>query len=434
MRFDQNGVVVTLEEFPEQLYRDARGFGWDFRELESQNRARVIFTSAQVFSGEKGCEIIRNAVREVKASRVYVDAVSNVKAFFERESGARTAIYRIVNTLKSCKVTSLLGTESPEGAVEEHVVDGIIRLGYEPWLTRGRVRTIEVVKTRGQYHRPGVHTFDIKDVGIEVYPRLEAVEDVAEDWGTERVSSGVDGLDRMLGGGLLRGSAALVSGATGVGKTVLGLHFLCAGARVGEGGLFVSLEERPREILKLAEGFELGMAEYAQKGLIRFLYRVPAEVDFNELACAIKKEFNGRNVRRMVFDSVSTLAVRIPKEHQFRNMVYLLVDYAKSRGVTTLLTDETHELIGERRLTTSGISSVVDAAVLMRYVELDSRVERVLTVLKSRGTNHSRDIVLYRITRRGIEIGEPLAGVVGILHGAPTRSGIKKSILRKMRL
>jgi len=433
-QYRQNGVVVTLEEFPEQLYRDAASFGWDFKELESQDKVRVLFTSARVCASEKGLEVIRRAVKEVNAERVYVDSVSNIKALFERESEARNAIYRLISALKGMRVTSLLATESAPGAVEEHIVDGIVRLGYEPWLTRGRIRTLEVVKSRGQYHRPGVHTFEITDDGIEVYPRLQVVDDVAEDWGKERVSVGVGGLDRLLSGGVLRGSAMLVSGATGVGKTVLGLQFLCSGASKGERGLFVSLEERPTEIMRLAAGFGFDIENAVERGLVRFLYRVPADVDFNELACAIKREFERYEIRRMVFDSVSTLAVRIPKEHQFRNMVYLLVDYAKSRGVTTLLTDETHELVGERRLTTRGISSVVDTAVIMRYVELNSRIERVLTVLKSRGTAHSRDIVFYRITNKGIEVGEVLGAVTGILQGAPVKSDIEERIIRKMRL
>jgi len=432
-RYKQKGVVVTLEEFPEQLYRDAASFGWDFKELESQDMVRILFTSARVCASERGLEVIRQAVKEVGAGRVYVDSVSNIKALFERESDARNAVYSLVSTLKGMGVTSLLATESAPGAVEEHIVDGIVRLGYEPWLTRGRIRTVEVVKTRGQYHRPGVHTFEITGNGIVVYPRLEVVEDVAEDWGKERVSVGVGGLDRLLSGGVLRGSAMLVSGATGVGKTVLGLQFLCSGARKGERGLFVSLEERPTEVMRLAARFGFGIEDAVERGLLRFLYRVPADVDFNELACAIKREFKHYGIRRMVFDSVSTLSVRIPEEHQFRNMVYLLVDYAKSCGVTTLLTDETHELLGER-LTTRGISSVVDTAIIMRYVELNSRIERVLTVLKSRGTAHSRDIVFYRITDKGIEVGEVLGAVTGIMQGAPTKSDIGKRIIRKMRL
>ena len=435
--FDEPGVMVTFEQFPDQLYRDALAFGWDLKELEAADSLRVLFTSAEVFADDRGARVLRRVCDEVGAKRVHIDSLTNLASVAGSPGEARRLIYRFVNMVKSCGVTATMATEldaGGTGTAAEHLVDGLIRMKYEPWLTRGRRRTVEVIKNRGRPHMPGEHSFEITSKGLVVYPRLPPTQPAERIGGDERAGTGVAGLDEMTGGGLPRGTCCVVSGSTGLGKTLLGLQFLAEGASRGEMGLFVSLEERPEEIARFARGVGVDVDGMVEKGLLRFVYRVPAELDFDELSSAVRREIDAGPVRRMVFDSVSTLSIRIPEDHQFRNLLYLLMDYTKGRGITSILTDETFELFLEQKVTTRGISSVVDTVVLMRYLEVNSRMHRVLTVLKSRGIGHSKDIVPYTITSKGITVSRRVGELSGVLQGTATRSGIAERLLSKMRL
>lgn len=432
--YGEPGILLTFEQFPEQLYSDSIRFGWDLKELEAQNRLRVVFTSPEVLLENAGGATIARLVDEIGAKRLYVDSLTHLKTSVD-EGASRRTLFRFMNLIKRCGLTSLCASEVDglSGGYERFLFDGLIRLSYEPSQTRGRQRTIEVIKSRGQPHLSGEHSMQITERGIVVYPRIHIVGD-APDFGQERTPTGIEGLDRLLGGGFLKGTSSVVSGASGLGKSLLGLQFLLAGARSGEKGAFVSLEERPKELLRFAFGFSFRFGEFVEDGTISLLYRVPAELDFYELGCAIQKLCEQEGVSRLVFDSISTLAVRIPEEHQFRNQVYLLVDYLKNRGITTILIDETHELFEQPLVTTHGVSSVVDTAVLMRYVEMNAKMFRVLTVLKSRGVSHSKDIVGYEITKDGIVIGERFKRLGGLLRGSPHRSSIDERIMKKMRL
>lgn len=431
--YDEPGILLTFEQFPEQLYSDFLNFGWNLKELEAEDRLRVIFTSPDVLLGDTGGETLRRVVDEISAKRIYVDSLSHIKT--AAGGRAREKVFRFLNLIKRFGLTALFASETEDTSYgyEEFLFDGLIRLSYRPYQTRGRQRTIEVIKSRGQVHLSGEHSMQITERGIVVYPRITVGKE-SPDFGQERVLTGVEGLDRLLGGGFLKGTSSVVSGASGLGKSLLGIQFLTAGATEGERGVFISIEERPNELLRFASGFSFRFREHVEDGTILLFYRLPAELDFHELGCEVQRICEEEGIQRLVFDSVSTLAVRIPEEHQFRNLIYLLVDYLKSRGVTTVLIDETHELFEQPLVTTHGISSVVDTAILMRYVEVNARMYRLLTVLKSRGVSHSRDVVGYEITKNGIVVGKRFHKLGGLLRGMPHKTSIDERIIKKMYL
>jgi len=434
LTYGEPGILLTFEQFPEQLYADSLNFGWNLKQLEAEDKLRVVFTSPDVLLKDAEGSVVRRLVDEIGAKRIYVDSLSHLKETAASRK-SRETVFRLVNLIKRCGLTSLFASEVERDSdgYERFLFDGLIRLSNKPYQTRGRQRTIEVIKSRVQPHLSGEHSLQITERGIVVYPRIRVIDE-PPDFGKERVSTGIKGLDRLLGGGFLRGTSSVVSGASGLGKSLLGLQFLLAGAKGGEKGAFVSLEERPKELLRFASGFSFEFSEFVEDGTVSLLYRVPAELDFYELGCAIQRLCEQRSISRLVFDSISTLAVRIPEEHQFRNQVYLLVDYLKSRGITTILIDETHELFEQPLVTTHGVSSVVDTAILMRYVEVNAKMFRVLTVLKSRGVSHSKDIVGYEITGDGIVIGERFKSLGGLLRGSPHKSSIDERVIKKMRL
>ncbi|MCX7704506.1 MAG: hypothetical protein N2234_10515, partial [Planctomycetota bacterium] len=402
LKFNEPGIILTFEQFPQQLYTDSLKFGWDLKEMETQNRLRVLFSSPSVLLDSSNGNILRSVVNEIGAKRIYVDSLAHIKSADSRDP-SRVNIYRILNLIKGCGLTALFADEENANSqgFEDFLFDGVIRLSYKPYGVWGRGRTIEVIKSRGQGHLSGEHSFHICDKGIVVYPHL-TVDGKKPDFGDERVSLGVSKMDKLLGGGLLKGTSCVVSGASGLGKSLLGMQFLAVGAQKGENGLYVSIEEHPEDRIRFSRGFSFNFPNLVSKGLISFLYRAPVDLDFYELSCAIRKSCEEKPISRLLFDSVSTLAVRIAQEQQFRDLMYLLVDYLKSRGITILLTDETRELFEQPFISTHGISSIVDTAILMRYVEVNARMYRVFTILKSRGTPHSKDVVSYEISKEGI--------------------------------
>jgi circadian clock protein KaiC len=240
----------------------------------------------------------------------------------------------------------------------------------------------------------------------------------------KRLTTGIPGLDSMLGGGLLESSAVLVSGAPGVGKTTLGLQYLVTGANQGQPGLLVTFEEFPVTLIRDAKSLGWDLRALEAEGKLHLLFTSP-EVFVKSLQSPdspLSEIIRTVAPQRAVLDSMAHFQRFTSDRVELRHIYNSLVNGLKREGMTSLLLDEAAYLVGSQpRYHMGSLPFLVDAIVLMRYVEVDSAMQRAIAVLKMRGSTHARDIRSFSIEQGGIQVGEPFSGREGILSGSPHR-------------
>ncbi|MEW6555480.1 MAG: ATPase domain-containing protein [Actinomycetota bacterium] len=242
----------------------------------------------------------------------------------------------------------------------------------------------------------------------------------------ERASTGNEQLDQMMEGGPLRGSVTLVIGAPGTGKTCLGLEFIAKGVDMGEPGLIVTFEHFPKKLLRdaLALGFDL--QEMERDGMLRILFTSP-EIFFEQAQTPgglLDTMVQELGARRILIDSISHLERLARDPVKLREVAFTFVNALLRHGLTAIVTQEDPDITGDITAAQYGISYLVDAVVILRYVELDSSVSRAILVLKQRASSHDKSIREFRVTDRGILVGEPFADREGLLSGLPRRKEI----------
>lgn len=422
------GVLVTFEERPADLLANVAPFGWKVDEHVAAGRIAVVdaapedgVVQAGAFDLSGLLVRIEHATARVGARRLVIDAVDAVFAQIDDAVVVRRELARIVRRLRSLGLTTLISAEraSEEGdltrhGVEQFVLDNVVVL-RNTLGEGGRRRSVEVLKQRGFAHNKGAYPFVIDPGhGIEVVPVSEIEADrPAEE---ERISLGNAGLDAMCGDGMHRDALVLVSGATGTGKSLMGIQFLDAGNQVGEAGILFSFEERPQQIVRNAAswGFDLGPA--LQDGRLWILSRFAARAGVEDLLVAMKREIDEHGARRIVLDSVTAL------EHgadprALRDLVIGLSAYTKSRGIATMMITTPQELMGGPAVSGADLSTLTDAIVLLRYVELGGEMRRAIMVLKMRGVAHDRALREFTMSDAGMAVGAPLTAVQTMLGG-----------------
>ncbi len=433
---DEPGIAITFEQFPEQMIADAAQFGWDFADLEAGGMVRIMCTSPDVFLdqlSEVG-GVVDRILREMDARRVLIDSASHLQQITPDPNQHRALFYSMINGLKRAGLTTIVtkefeSTEATQIPFEEYLCDSVVRLDNRMVGNFRRRRFIEVIKSRGMAHRSGRHGFELSDSGPRVYPRYDpAPRPLAEACPIDKLSTGVAGLDRMLAGGLLAGSATLVAGSAGVGKTTLGLQFICEGARAGEPGVYVTFEESPTKLSCQAAGFGLDLQAHRDNGTISVVHNFPVSVHFEKLLTQISDEVDRIGARRLVFDSLTDLDMAFGGDDGLREAMYELVSMLDSRGVTSIIVTEVPELFGQTHVSGKHLSIIVDGIILMKYLELESEIQRALSVLKMRGSGHDTGIWRYVIHSRGIDVLSRFEGAEGLMAGAARTTTVALSV------
>jgi len=295
------------------------------------------------------------------------------------------------------------------------------------------VRKIQVVKMRGQAQTPGSHTFRIDSAGIRIFPRAmlpaEAMERAVNQPPStgKRLSMGVPGLDDMLGGGLPAGYSLLLVGPSGSGKTVLSTEFLAEGARRGERGVIAAFEKNPRQLLNTK------LFDMIKAGKIGVIDTRALDLSIDEILQDMIDMIKNMDARRVVIDSLSGFELSLAPEFRedYRESLYRMISVLTGLGVTILMTAELEDRYTDLRFSSYGNAFLADAIILQRYVEIEGEFQRVMSVVKVRGSAHSKTIRLFDIADDAITIGESLSQYKGILSGRPTE---RKSIDRHTRV
>lgn len=410
--------LTTLSEPHDKLLRHAEAFPWFEPELIGREIQFLSLYQTVLDRGLGGAvELVARLVQEHRASVVVLDAFRGLRALSEDEHDVRRFVFDLGGQLGLLGVTTLLtgeyAREEIAHYVEFTVVDGVIMLGHDLADFR-HVRHLEVLKLRGSGFLNGRHTFRIDRKGITVYPRHSALARVFDyTMGTERLSTGVAGLDAMLEGGLVAHSFNAVVGTPGAGKTLLGLQFLAAGARRGEAGIMLNLDESGAHLEQRAQAFGLGWGDgpFFDGERLQMLWEPAVELEPDVVATHLRNAIEGRRVRRLVMDGMTNLeAVMTPL--QLNDYIISLTNYLRGNGITTLLIRDTTELaaapVTVRALT---FSATADGILLMRHVEANDRLERIISIVKLRDSDFDHRVCHYTITAGGLQISGPLRGV-----------------------
>jgi circadian clock protein KaiC len=258
---------------------------------------------------------------------------------------------------------------------------------------------------RGSGFASGSHSYRISSAGIRVFPRLADVAATADYvLSPARVPSGIAPLDEMLEEGYFPGSATLVAGPAGIGKTVMGLHFVFSGAKHGETGVIATMAENPSQLERMAQGFGWSTEEAG----IEVMYRSPVDLYVDEWVYELLETIERTGARRVLIDSLSDLEYATADSVRFREWVYSLTHRCSRSGVSLLMTMELPDLFRVERLSDAGISQLASNVILLQYVRGLTNLGRAVTVLKTRSTAHDPHIREFTITRDGIVLGERL--------------------------
>jgi circadian clock protein KaiC len=307
------------------------------------------------------------------------------------------------------------------------VADGLLWL-YQSVDRNSVVRKMQVVKSRGHASIPGLHTFRITGDGIQVFPRVivgpEEKPEPASPGGKrrprQRLSTGIERLDEMLGGGVPSGYSVLVAGPSGSGKTVLATEFLGEGVRRGEPGVLAVFEKRPREYSQIAaRGRTLGRLAAEQQ--IAIIQARPLDLSIDETLHELTKAILRLEARRLVIDSLSgfELALAPTFREDFRESLYRMVAAITGMGVTVMMTAEVEDSYVDLRFSPHGTAFLTDAIIMQRYIELQGQLKRIMAVVKVRGSAHRKELRGFEITEAGIVVGEKLTDHLGLLTGQP---------------
>lgn len=316
--------------------------------------------------------------------------------------------------------TFLIGeylTQEEESSPVFTVADGII------WVSQhlhrdSMVRKVQVVKMRGQAQRPGLHTFRISTKGIEVFPRALLSADPVVKTPTvanQRLSMGIPKLDEMLGGGLPAGYSMLIVGPSGSGKTIVATEFLAEGARLGEPGVIAAFERSPSQLLSHR------LQELVTSGQVGVIDTRSLDLSIDETLFELTEMIKAMKAKRVVIDSLSgfELALAPIFREDFRESLYRLTAALTSIGVTVLMTAELEDRYTDLRFSSYGNAFLTDAILVQRYVELEGELKRVISVVKLRSSNHSKELRFFDIGPDSIIIGERMRKYHGILSGQP---------------
>ena len=427
MKFDEPGVFVAFEETPEELAKNVRSLGFDLDELVEAQKLAVDYVHVERSEIEETGEYdldglfirLGFAVDSVGAKRIVLDTLESLFSGLSNQAILRAELRRLFRWLKDRGLTAIITAERGDGTLtrhglEEYVSDCVILLDHRI-IEQVATRRLRVVKYRGTAHGTNEYPFLIGDRGVDVLPITSI--GLNHDASSERVSSGLAPLDEMLGGqGFYRGSSILVSGTPGTGKSSLGATFVDAACRRGERAIYFAFEESPSQIRRNMRTIGLALDSHVQNGLLQFHAARPTLHGLETHLATMYKAVRDFQPEAVLIDPISNL-VTAGTSDELRATLIRLVDFLKTMQVTAVFTSLTH---GNSALehTEAGVSSLMDAWLLLRDMELNGERNRVLYLLKSRGMPHSNQLREFHITGNGIRLTEAYTGAEGVLTGS----------------
>jgi circadian clock protein KaiC len=433
-------LLVTLSESTIDLRAMAASHGWsldgiDILELTASAESLApdanytMFHPSEVELTETTRAIL-DAAERIKPSRVVLDSVGELRLMAQSPLRYRRQILAMKNFFNRMKCTMMMvddpRSENAELAVGS-IASGIITLDRDATEYGAFRRRLQVLKMRGREVREGFHDCRIRRGGIEVYPRLVAAEH-SKSYARESIKSGLGPLDKLLGGGLARGTSSLFLGPAGTGKSSLATQYARAAAERGEHASIFLFDESIGTFIERSVGLGFDVKDVVDSGKLTLRQVDPAELSPGEFAYLVRAEVEDQKSRLVVIDSLTGYLNAMPSERLLTLHLHELLSYLGLQGVTTIMVMAQHGLTGASGDAPVDTSYLADTVVVLRYFEVHGAVSIALSVIKKRTGMHERTIRELRLENGAIKVGEPIKDFMGVLRGIPRLVGGEASI------
>lgn len=433
--YNEPGVFMSFEETDEELATNVASLGFDLKQLAAENKLRLDYVFVERSEIEETGEYdleglflrLGHAIDTIGAKRVVLDTLEALFSALPNEAIIRAELRRLFRWLKDKGVTAVITCERGERTLtryglEEYVADCVILLDnrVENQISTRRLR---IIKYRGTSHGTNEYPFMIDEGGFSVLPITGL--GLTHKASTERVSSGIPRLDTMLNGrGFYRGSSILVSGTAGTGKSTIGAHFIEAACKRGERALFFAFEESQDQIIRNMHSVGIDLEKFVKKDLLRFQNARPSTFGLEVHLALIHKVIIEFEPSVVVIDPITNF-LAVGDATQTKAMLTRLIDFLKLKQITALFTSLTTAR-NEIEDSEVGVSSLMDAWILVKNIESNGERNRGLYVLKARGIAHSNQVREFLLTSNGIELVDAYVGFEGMLMGSARSSQIAR--------
>lgn len=430
---EEKGLYITLSETAVELREVAKSHDWVLDGIElfelvneqglDPDSEQSILEPSEVELGETIQGVI-DCVDRLRPSRIVFDSLSEMRLLAQNSLRYRRQILALKQyfSTRNCTVLMLDDRSSDPGDLQLHsIAHGVITLEQAAQEYGSERRRLRVVKMRGVKYRGGFHDFAIETGGVAVFPRLIAAEH-HRTFSEILVSTGVDQLDRMLGGGVSPGTNTLLNGPSGVGKTTTAVRCALTAIERGEKVAYYLFDEGIATLRARSRSMGMDLEAHIANGAIQIFQIDPAELTPGEFASWVRRAVERDGVRFLVIDSLNAFLQAMPGEKYLLLQMHEMLSYLNQQGVITMLLLGQHGIVGDVR-SEIDLSYLSDTIVLFRYFESKGSVLKAVSVAKSRTTEHEASIREFRLTRSGVQIGEPLADFEGVLTGLPNYRG-----------
>ena len=442
-RVGESSLYVTLSETKKELLDGATSHGWDLDDrieifelqppeaLTDPNRQQSLLYSSDLELGET-IKLISEAVERVKPARIVIDSLSEIRLLAQSSLRYRRQLLALKHYFARNDATVLALDDLTAEALDKtahSIAHGVIRLEELAPNYGAERRRMRVMKYRGQAFRGGFHDFTIKKGGVQVFPRLVSAEHKTT-FKVEVFSSGLPELDALLGGGIEKGTSALVLGPAGTGKSLLMFQFIAAAVRRGEQAAIFVFDEELGLLFRRARGMGIDLEAFKNDGKLLVNQVDAAELSPGEFAHSVRACVDTKKVGTVVIDSLNGYQAAMPEEQSLILHMHELLQYLNRQGTMTFLTVAQHGLVGDMS-TPIDVTYLADTVMLLRYFEASGSVRRAISIIKKRSGSHEDTIREFRITSRGLAIGSPLVGFQGVLRGVPAYLGVSEPLLKE---
>lgn len=433
--FDEPGVFMSFEETTQELATNVASLGFDLNQLTADKKLILDYVFIERSEIEETGEYdleglflrLGYAIDSIGAKRIVLDTLEALFSALPNEAIIRAELRRLFRWLKEKGVTALITCERGEGrltryGLEEYVADCVILLDHRV-QHQISTRRMRIVKYRGTSHGTNEYPFLIDEKGFSVLPITSL--GLTHKAPTEHISSGNPRLDTMLNGeGFYRGSSILVSGTAGTGKSTLGAHFIEAACTRGEKALFFAFEESQNQIIRNMRSVGIDLEKFVRKGLLQFHNERPSAWGLEVHLAMIHKAITEFEPAVVVVDPVTNF-LAVGDENETKAMLTRLIDFLKMRQITAMFMSLTAAR-ADAEDSEVGVSSLMDAWLLVKNVESNGERNRGLYILKARGIGHSNQVREFLLTNRGIELIDAYVGTEGVLMGSARSSQLAR--------
>ena len=437
----ETGLYITLSETEEELRQSAGSHGWNFEDplsvyelvppesLLDEEQQQSLLYSSDLELGETTKRIFE-AIENGNPQRIVVDSLSEIRLLAQSSLRYRRQVLALKHYFARTGATVVMLddlTSDTHDKTVHSVAHGVIRVEELAPDYGAQRRRLRVIKYRGQSFRGGFHDLIIKTGGVTVFPRLISAEHKREFERVPLPSNSVE-LNRLLGGGIERGSSTLVLGPAGTGKSLLTLGFAVQAIERGETAAMFIFDEELGLLFERAKGLGLDLAALQDSGRLIIEQVDAAELAPGEFAQRVRTCVEQHSARTVVVDSLNGYQAAMPEEKQLVLHMHELLQFLNRQGATTFLTVAQHGLVGDMRAPVD-VTYLADTVILLRYFEAMGRVRRAISVIKKRTSSHEDTIREYRIGEDGITLGPPLTNFQGVLRGVPEMVGVEEALM-----